>query len=232
MPGRQGRMSGTPPPRSSPPAYPFVLDGLLGTTPRRPRSVAGEGRAFGACCFAGKLRSLVIPALAALWAGRLDPLRHSYAQGWRTPPYPRVPASVQIMAPLRGSGAARPGGALRAIDSFRRSRSWRTFGPRRLRRRIQALPGHHAGWYGMAWAHIQRGRQAALVGVESRPQVRRSATAWLAALDATRGGRSHSDTWVGCTVWSTTASSSAVRVSRSICWCSRSLNTVIVCAAS
>ena len=36
---------------------PFALDGLPGTTPRRPRSVAGWGRAFGACCFAGKLRS-------------------------------------------------------------------------------------------------------------------------------------------------------------------------------
>jgi hypothetical protein len=33
------------------------LTGCPGTTPRRPRSVAGWGRAFGACCFAGKLRS-------------------------------------------------------------------------------------------------------------------------------------------------------------------------------
>jgi hypothetical protein len=31
------------------------------TDSRRPRSVAGEGRAFGACCFAGKLRSLPVP---------------------------------------------------------------------------------------------------------------------------------------------------------------------------
>jgi hypothetical protein len=38
------------------------------------------------------------------------------------------------LAPLRGSGAAAPGGALRAIDSSARPRPWRTYGPRRLRR--------------------------------------------------------------------------------------------------
>ena len=43
--------------RATPTAQPFVLDGLPGTPPRQPRSVAGWGRAFGACCFAGKLRS-------------------------------------------------------------------------------------------------------------------------------------------------------------------------------
>jgi hypothetical protein len=56
-----------------PTAQPFVLDGLPGTTPRRPRSVAGEGRAFGACCFAGKLRSPAGPALATLGRGGLTP---------------------------------------------------------------------------------------------------------------------------------------------------------------
>jgi transposase len=49
-------------------------------------------------------------------------------------------------------------------------------------------------------------------------------------LDAT-DGRSHSDTWVACMVWSTTPSSSPVRVSRSICWRSRALNAWIVLAA-
>jgi hypothetical protein len=38
------------------------------------------------------------------------------------------------LAPRRGSGAAAPSGALRAIDPSARPRSWRTFGPRRLRR--------------------------------------------------------------------------------------------------
>ena len=38
----------------------------------------------------------------------------------------------------RGDGAAAPGGALRAIDSSARPRSWRTCGPRRLRRQFQS----------------------------------------------------------------------------------------------
>jgi RNA polymerase sigma-70 factor (ECF subfamily) len=45
-------------------------------------------------------------------------------------------------------------------------------------------------------------------------------------------GRSHSDARMGCIVSSTTASSSPVRVSRSTCWRSRSLNAAIVWAAS
>ena len=74
-------------------ARPFVLDGLPGTTPCRPRSVAGRGRAFGACCFAGKLRSPAGPGPAPPWPRRLDPYVIPYvnpyvipyAQGWRTP---------------------------------------------------------------------------------------------------------------------------------------------------
>ena len=81
-----------PAPAQLPTAYPFALDGRPGTTARRPRSVAGEGRAFGASCFAGKLRSLVIPPWPPL-AGRLDPYVIPYvnlyvipyAQEWRTP---------------------------------------------------------------------------------------------------------------------------------------------------
>ncbi len=52
------------------------------------------------------------------------------------------------------------------------------------------------------------------------------------ALDAACEVRSHSDTWVGCIVCSTTASSSPVRVSRSVCWRRRALNAWIVWAAS
>ena len=40
---------------------------------RRPRSVAGWGRAFGACCFAGKLRSPAGPAPVSRGEGELDP---------------------------------------------------------------------------------------------------------------------------------------------------------------
>ncbi len=50
--------------------------------------------------------------------------------------------------------------------------------------------------------------------------------------DALMEGRSHSDTWVGWIVRSTTASSSPVSVSRSTCWRSRAPNAVIVLAAS
>src|SRR6266498_2062987 len=50
--------------------------------------------------------------------------------------------------------------------------------------------------------------------------------------DALTGGRSHSDTLVGCIVWSTTPSSSAIKVSRSTCWRSRALNAAIVLTAS
>jgi hypothetical protein len=42
--------------------------------------------------------------------------------------------------PPRGSGAAAPSGALRAIDASARPRSWRTFGPRRLAAAISSLP--------------------------------------------------------------------------------------------
>jgi hypothetical protein len=42
-----------------------------------------------------------------------------------------------VDSPPRGSGAPAPYGALRAIDSSARPRSWRTFGPRRLRRQSE-----------------------------------------------------------------------------------------------
>jgi hypothetical protein len=45
---------------------PFALDSLSDHA-RRPRSVAGRGRAFGACCFAGKLRSPAGPGPVAPW---------------------------------------------------------------------------------------------------------------------------------------------------------------------
>jgi hypothetical protein len=122
---------------------PFVLDGLPGTPPCRPRSVAGRGRAFGACCFAGKLRSPAGPALAALGRGGLTPTSFptstptSFPTRWGgVPLLSCVAASAQVMPPRgasrpqkprptgppRGSGASARQGALRAIDSFRRSR--------------------------------------------------------------------------------------------------------------
>jgi hypothetical protein len=159
-------------------AYPFVLDGLPGTTPRRPRSVAVRGRAFGACCFAGKLRSPAQPTERRGAPGRARgrrPLRWTLRRTlrWtlRTPPaYPTLDGQGYLrwscprggpvgrknrgrLAPLRGSGAARPNGALRAIDSSACPRSWRTAGPRRLRRHLSlpwlprtVVPHGVAGW--------------------------------------------------------------------------------------
>jgi hypothetical protein len=90
-------------------AQPFVLDGLPGTTPRRPRSVAGMGRAFGACCFAGKLRSPAGPAPDGRGQGS-SPLRHSLRQPLRHSlraggayPWLRWPSASVLVSPLRGA---------------------------------------------------------------------------------------------------------------------------------
>jgi hypothetical protein len=71
-----------------PMARPFVLDGLPGTTPRRPRSVAGEGRAFGACCFAG--------------CGPSPPYAGPYAEPYAGPfaGHPRTPRRLGGSFPL------------------------------------------------------------------------------------------------------------------------------------
>jgi hypothetical protein len=156
MPGRQGRMSGTPPPRSSPRRTQSSL--TAGPGPR----LAGHGRwrrwgrAFGACCFAGKLRSLVILSLAALGPGGLTPTSFPTStptsfptRGGGVPLLSRVPASVQVTSPLGGSGAARPGGALRAIDRSARPRSWADLRSAPPKAAISACPGCHAGWCGM-----------------------------------------------------------------------------------
>jgi hypothetical protein len=137
----------------APTAQPFVLDGLPGTRPCRPRSVAGRGRTFGACCFAGNLRGPGGPGPAQVppWPRRSTPT----LVGTLVPtPATRVPprrpgAPFPLGMPPRGSGVAAPGGALRAIDASARPRSWRTCGPRRLRRQSQpglvATQGARAG---------------------------------------------------------------------------------------
>ena len=93
------------------------------------------------------------------WPERLDPYVIPYvnlyvipyALGVRTPGFAgqahqcwsvplrgaSQPQKPRLTGPPRGSGASARQGALRAIDSFRRSRSWRTCGPRRLRRQSQ-----------------------------------------------------------------------------------------------
>jgi len=107
----------------------------------------GWGRALGACCLAGKLRSAAGPAWSTV-VGAVGPtlvLRAPAA-------YPSLagrriitghalvgPSAAQPAAdwPHRGGGAAAPSGALRAFHPSARPRSWRTFGPRRLRRQSQ-----------------------------------------------------------------------------------------------
>jgi hypothetical protein len=97
-------------------------------------------------------------ARPCLWPGRyltvvVTSARDPYARQPRTP----SPAGGRIIAghasrgasrpqeprptgPPRGSGAARPQGALRAIDPSAWPHSWRACGPRRLRRQFELLP--------------------------------------------------------------------------------------------
>ena len=93
---------------------PFALDDLPGTTPRRSRSVAGRGRAFGACCFAGKLRSPAGPGPASRdesgWTLRhslRQPLRHSLRAGGAYPWLRWPSASVLVSTPSWGQSAAK-----------------------------------------------------------------------------------------------------------------------------
>ena len=117
-----------------------AMHGLPGITTRRPRSVAGEGRAFGACCFAGKLRSPAGPAPVRLGQGGLIPAPIPVSTPAPIPaqasgaPHPSLlTASVQLKTPL--------GGAVRFARLIHpaRPRSWRTCGPRRLRRQSQPV---------------------------------------------------------------------------------------------
>jgi hypothetical protein len=97
-----------------PTAQPFVLDGLPGTTPRRPRSVAGCGRAFGACCFAGKLRSSAGASPVPRWPRSLTPTSFPTSCPTRRGGVPLVSLTEHIGAgePPWGSGAAAPSGGL------------------------------------------------------------------------------------------------------------------------
>ena len=121
---------------------------------------------------------------------------------------------------------------VRLMDSAR-SRSWRTCGPRRLRRQSQPVLVATHPWCGTTrrqawWA----GRRTRGWWCWSRSQLRCWAKVAPAALDASCGARSHSHAWVGCMVCSTTASTSAESVSRSSSSRSLALNAAIVRAAS
>ena len=170
MPGRQGPMSGTPPPRSSSRRSHSCLTACPGTTPRRPRWVAGGDaprrvllrwqapqprsthRATRITRPAGE------PGASSPTSFPTSALRHSLRAGGADP-WLRWPSASVLVSPLGAGPAAKtaadwPSGewsersarcASGAIDSFRRSRSWRTLQVRRLRRH-QSRPHRHPGW--------------------------------------------------------------------------------------
>jgi hypothetical protein len=156
--GGQARMSGSPPPRRSKRCSHSCLTAC--PAPRRPATRRGRWRdapsaraaslassaacpPTGRCGIPGPAPGAATPTLDSTRNPTLDP---THATG--VPPRrldggsPQVaplrgasrPQKPRPTGPPRGSGAAAPSGALRAIDSTARPRSWRAFGPRRLRR--------------------------------------------------------------------------------------------------
>ena len=150
---------------------PFALDRLPGTPPAGHWRWPGVGRAFGACCFAGKLRSPARPlgdGLTRPSFGASTPTRVSTRVPTRVPtPAGGVPLGSVVegigpaqcpfggpvgrknrgrLAPL--GGVERPRRAVRfARLIHRRGRALgRTFGPRRLRQQSQACPGCYPEW--------------------------------------------------------------------------------------
>jgi hypothetical protein len=101
--------------------------GAVGAASCRPWSWRDRGCAFGASCFAGKLRTLAGLALVSRGRGGLDPTLVPTRSGCVPPLGSR--GGFMLVMPLRGSGAAAPQGALRAIDPSARPRSWRTLRP-------------------------------------------------------------------------------------------------------
>jgi hypothetical protein len=160
-------------------AQPFALDGLPGTTPAGHPPWSGGGRAFGACCFAGRLRSPAPPtgrptqpaqlqSLNPYVNGYVNPYVIPYALGVRTPVLGDR-GYLCSSSPLRGpvgrknrgrlaplGGVVRPRRAVRfaRLIHAARPRSWPAFGRRRL-----SEPGLVA---------TQRGRQ------DQAPQVHRA----------------------------------------------------------
>jgi hypothetical protein len=159
MPGGQGRMSGTPLPRRCPRRSHSSLTACPG--PRR----AGHGRWRGGDAPSARAASLAsfaaLPARPGPTVAKaLDPYVIPYVNPTSFPTrrgcvplaslVERISAGQSpfvgavsrknggLLGPLRGCGAARPQGALRAIDSTACPHSWRTCGPRRLRRQSDA----------------------------------------------------------------------------------------------
>jgi hypothetical protein len=129
------------PTRLRPPATPQPDVGAAGKTGMRRPSQTAVGEVL---LFAPRpTSSRSSPELAWLVAGRLERARRWLANVAGDPtregrvPLPSIIGLPALVMPRRGGGAAAPSGALRAIDSSARPRSWRTYGPRRLRRQSQ-----------------------------------------------------------------------------------------------
>jgi hypothetical protein len=184
MPGGQGRMSGTPPPRSSPRRSHSSLTACQGPwraghdwwrVGTRLRRVLLRWQAPQSCwsrpgCHRGRGRWPYASGYASPYA--VHPRTPSSAGGWITaaqaPSWGQSAAKPRPTGPPRGNRAARPQGALRAIDSSACPRSWRTCGPRRLRRhlsltccharwcrRTTAASRHDPGWYRIGLSGIR-----------------------------------------------------------------------------
>jgi hypothetical protein len=157
MPGRQGRMSGSPLARNSSRRTHSSLTACPG-----PR-LAGHGRWQGGDAPSARAASLASSAAPA----DLGPV-----PSWPRPSTPTlIPTRISTLAPTPATrvplparvtlfalvmppegGVERPRRKVRVARLFHaaRPRSWRTCGPRRLRRHSQACPGYHAEWFGMS----------------------------------------------------------------------------------
>ena len=173
MPPRQARMSGTPAQRPSRRWAHSCLTGCRRRARRphpSPRTVAassvlrGGGDAPSARA-ASLASSAALPVRAqahrgrGCWTPTSTPTSTSTRArcvplpGWTAasplavpPRGASRPQKPRPTSPPRGSGAAAPSGALRAIDPSARPRSWRTCGPRRLRRQSEPdLVATHRG---------------------------------------------------------------------------------------
>jgi hypothetical protein len=122
--------------------------------------------------------------------------------------------AVRFARLLQRRGRVLGGPAARAASGGSLSLAWL---PRSVEGRTRPQV-HRAGKRAVGWRRLGR-------------QVRCRATMASAAPDG-GCGRSHSDAIVGCIVWSTTASSSALSASRSTCSRSRAANASTVRAAS
>ena len=168
MPGRQGRMSGTPPPRRPARRSHSSLTACPG-----PR-LAGHGRWRVRDAPSARAASLASsaapPGDGAMGLTRSDSRAApptafptstptSLSTRWGCVPLASLAERISAgHAPL--GGVERPRRVVRfaRLIHAARPRSWRTCGPRRLRRQSQACPGCHAPWCGMTRRQVRPAR--------------------------------------------------------------------------